>query len=70
MGKYKNQHKRMIVPEENMYFLQNGMDWYCLWYENGCQFLFNDDKTLLVTLINLLCKMGTALIVLLLLFGV
>jgi len=70
MHKYKNQHKRMMVPEENIFFLQNGMDTYYLWYENATQFLFNDDKTLLVNIINFLCKMGTVLIVLLFIFGV
>lgn len=29
---YKNFHKRLIVPEENAYFIQNSMDNYCLWY--------------------------------------
>lgn len=70
MSKFKNLHKRVIVPEENAYFLQHGMDTYCLWYENACQFLFNEDKTLLVNIINFLCKMGTVLIVLLFIFGV
>ena len=60
----------MIVPEENGYFIQHGMDNYCLLYDNACEFLFNDDKTLLINIINLLCKMGTFLIALLFLFGV
>jgi hypothetical protein len=27
--KYKNFHKRLMVPKENALFLQNGMDNYC-----------------------------------------
>lgn len=27
--RYKNFHKRLIVPKENAYFLQQGMDNYC-----------------------------------------
>lgn len=29
---YKNCHKRLIVPEENAFFIQNSMDNYCFWY--------------------------------------
>lgn len=46
------------------------MDGYCWLYDNLCQFLFNDDKTTLVNIINLICKMGTVLIILLFFFGV
>lgn len=67
---YKNIHKRLIVPEENAYFLQHNMDNYCHYYENICEFLFNDDKTILVNIIKLLCKMGIFLIILLFFFGV
>lgn len=68
--RFRNIHKRVIVPEENAYFLQHGMDNYCQAYETICEFLFNDDKTTLVNIIQLLCKFGGFLIVLLFIFGV
>ena len=36
LSKHKNIHKRLIVPEENAYFLQHSMDNYCLAYEKTC----------------------------------
>lgn len=35
-----------------------------------CEFLFSDDRTILVNIINLLCKMGLFLIILLLMFQI
>jgi hypothetical protein len=46
------------------------MDSYCNLYDNACRFLFNDDKTTLVNIINLICKLATILIILLFFFGV
>lgn len=59
-----------MVPEENAYLLQQLMEAYCEAYEWIADFLFRQDKTLLVHAIKIICKMGLILIVLLLIFKI
>ena len=39
--KYSTVQNRLIIPQENAVFLQNGMENYCHIYEKGCEFLFS-----------------------------
>lgn len=68
--RYRNNHKRLIVPKENAFFLQEGMDNYCALYEHFSCFLFNDDKTMLINVINLICKTCLIMTVLLSFFSI
>lgn len=59
-----NPHKS-ILPDENVHFLKSIMQIYCDIYEACAQFLFKHDKTSLLYIINILCKTGGLIILLL-----
>lgn len=57
--------RKSILPDENVYFLRNLVQLYCDIYDTFSQFIFKHDKTLLLYIINILCKTGGLIIILL-----
>lgn len=60
--------KRILLPEENVVFLQNNMEKYCELFESVNTFLRDEDRTQLINIVRLLTKLGFLLILLELIF--
>lgn len=54
----KDISKRLFPPEENLNFLHQIMELYCNFFQNFSQLLKEDDKTKLITLVEIICKCG------------
>ncbi len=52
---------KLLPPEENLQLLYNMMEIYCNMYEGVLNFLSADDRTKVITVIEIACKCGIVL---------
>lgn len=66
---WQDPSKRLLLPPENVLFLQDNMQGYCDLFEVINKFLRSEDKSTIITMVNIICKLGAIVLFLSIFFS-